>query len=363
MTQTDIPVNNNDTISLKTLILKGRWGWKYLLSKWWIVVIAGTVGAALGLTYSVMKKPVYNATLSFALEDDHRSGGLSGALGLASQFGLDLSGGGEGAFSGDNLLQLMKSRLIVQNTLLTQVVVKGRKQTLAELYISFNNLREKWASKPSLKNIHFYPGADPNSFNLQQDSVLGEFYKILVKRNLTVDKVDKKLSIITISVSSEDEMFSKLFTEVLANTVSDFYKNIKTKKSARNVVILQSQADSVRRQLNLAIAGVASSVDYNPNPNPALQILKVPSQKRQVDIQANTAILSELVKNLEISKMSLLQETPLIQVIDKPILPLDKERFSKLKGIILGGILFGVLAIFFIVANKIYQQKVRQLYE
>ncbi len=65
------------------------------------------------LTYAWSKKPIYKAELSFALQDEKSGGGLDSALGLASQFGIDLDGGGAGGeFSGDNLLELMKSRSI-----------------------------------------------------------------------------------------------------------------------------------------------------------------------------------------------------------------------------------------------------------
>ncbi len=63
---------------------------------------------SLGLTYSFIKKPVYTATLSFALEDEKSGGGLGGALGLASSLGLDLGGGGGSMFSGANLTELFK---------------------------------------------------------------------------------------------------------------------------------------------------------------------------------------------------------------------------------------------------------------
>ena len=60
-------------------------------------------------------------------------------------------------------------------------------------------------------------------------------------------------------------------------------------------------------------------------------------------MQANTAILTKLVKQTEMAKVALRKETPLIQVIDQPILPLKKEKFGKAKGIVLGGILAGFL--------------------
>jgi len=247
-------LNNSDEISLKELILKIQEWWRYFLSRWLIILIAILIGGAIGLTYSFLKKPVYKAELSFALQDEKSgSGGLSSALGLASQFGIDLGSDAGGEFSGDNLLELMKSRLIVEKTLLTDVPIHGKTETLAELYISFNNLHKNWEGKPGLENIHFLPDSDRSKFTLKQDSILGVFHKNLVKDNLTVDKVDKKLSIISISVSSTNELFSKYFTEVLERVVSDFYIETKTKKAAKNVSILQRQTDSVRQALNSAI--------------------------------------------------------------------------------------------------------------
>jgi uncharacterized protein involved in exopolysaccharide biosynthesis len=89
--------------------------------------------------------------------------------------------------------------------------------------------------------------------------------------------------------------------------------------------------------------------------NPALNVNRAPSAKRQVDVQANTAILTELVKQTELAKVTLRKETPLIQVIDRPILPLPKERFGKAKGLILGSVLGGFLTIFFMFFIKLFK--------
>ncbi len=345
--------NNTEEISLKDIILKIQEWWRYLLSKWIIILLTGIVGGCIGLAYAYIKKPVYKAELSFALQDEKSAGGLSGALGLASQFGIDLGGTSGGSeFSGDNLLELMKSRSIIEKTLLTGVSINGKKETLVEFYIDFNKIREGWNDKPGLENIHFLPGADRSKFTLKQDSILGVFHKGIVTNSLKVDKVDKKLSIITLSVSSTNELFSKYFTEILAKVVSDFYVQTKTEKSVKNVAILQQQTDSVRKALNAAISGVASSTDAAPNANPLLQTLRVPSQRRQVDVQANTVILGELVKNLELAKMSLLQETPLIQIIDSPILPLEKIKPGKISSILIGSILSGFTIVFILLLRR-----------
>jgi hypothetical protein len=349
-------LGSTDNFSLRDIILKIKEWWIYLLAKWRIILAVGILGGVIGIAYSIFKKPIYTATLTFALQDEKPGGGLSsGALGLASQFGIDLGGGSGGEFSGDNLLELMKSRSMVEKALLTTISVNGRNETLAEFYININKLRETWPNKPKLVNLHFLPNADVSKFTLSQDSLITAFHGSLIKDNLEVNKLDKKLSIAYVKVKSTNELFAKYFAEVLEKIVSDYYIKTKTEKASKNVAILQRQTDSVRRALNAAISGVAISADINPNPNPSRQVLRVPSQRRQVDVQANTLILGELVKNLEIAKMSLLQATPLIRVIDSPVLPLDMERVGKSKGILYGGIISGFLTVVILLCMNAYK--------
>jgi uncharacterized protein involved in exopolysaccharide biosynthesis len=153
-------------------------------------------------------------------------------------------------------------------------------------------------------------------------------------------------------------LFAKYFTEALVKEVSDFYIETKSKKSRENMDVLERQTDSIRRELNGAITGVAVANDNTFNLNPALNVRRVPSARRQVDVQANTAILTELVKQSELAKVTLRKETPLIQVIDSPILPLKKEKFGKAKGIALGGILAGFLTLLVLIMRRVLKQLV-----
>ena len=349
----------NDEISLKELIEKGREWFSYLLSQWKIIVLAGIIGAALGLAYSFSKKPVYTASLSFALEDGKGSGGgLGSALGLASSLGLDLGGGGGSIFTGSNLTELFKSRAMVEKTLLSPVVVDGKAISLAEMYIQNNEWRDQWNDMPKYKAIQFLPDTKRASFTRVQDSILGVMYQNLSNGGLVVGQKDKKVAIITIDVSSPNELFSKYFTESLVKEVSDFYVTTKSKKARENMDILERQTDSIRRELNGAITGVAVANDNTFGLNPAMNVRRAPSARRQVDVQANTAILTELVKQTELAKVTLRKETPLIQVIDRPILPLKKEKFGKAKGILLGGVLAGFLIVIVLLVRRILKQLV-----
>ena len=68
--------------------------------------------------------------------------------------------------------------------------------------------------------------------------------------------------------------------------------------------------------------------------------------------------MTELVKQSEMAKVTLRKETPLIQVIDQPILPLKKEKFGKAKGIVMGGFLAGFLIVIFLIIRRVLKQLV-----
>ncbi|WP_264553420.1 Wzz/FepE/Etk N-terminal domain-containing protein [Flavobacterium sp. N2038] len=343
----------NDEVSLKELIIEVKAWYAYLLSQWKIIMLAGLIGAVSGLTYSLIKKPIYTATLSFALEDEKGGGGIGGALGLASSFGFDLGGSGGGIFTGSNLTELFKSRSMVEKTLLSPVTLNGKVISLAEMYIQNNNWRKGWNDNQQFASIKFLPYANREKFTRAQDSIMGVIYRNLSQGGLTVAQKDKKISIVNIDVTSTNELFAKYFCEALAKQVSDFYVSTKSKKARINMSILQYQTDSIRRELNGSITGVAIANDNTFNLNPALNVHRAPSARRQVDVQANTAILTELVKQTELAKVTLRKETPLIQEIDRPILPLKMERVGKAKGLTIGAFLGGFLIVLVLIVKKL----------
>ena len=346
------PDIQNDEISLKELIQKaGEW-FAYFKSKWKIILLAGVIGGLLGLGYSFTKKTIYTAKLSFALEEKGTGGGNLSSI--AAQFGLGGIGGSEGGvFSGGNMIELLKSRFLIEKTLLSTVTINGKSDLLLNRYIQFNKLDKKWVKKINLANLKF-TNADRTKFTLQQDSVLGMISAGLIKNNVAVVQQDKKLSIINISVASTDEDFAKIFSEKLIETVTDFYIETKTKKSRGNVLLLQNRADSVQRELNSALYGRAQFGDQNMGL--IRQQAAVPKLKQEMRVQMLGTLYGELVKNLEFAKLTLMREEPLVQIIDQPILPLPKARLGKLKAMIIGSFLLTFFVLMILVIKGIWRE-------
>lgn len=348
--------NDNAEITLIEILIQVKNIYTSIYEHKYKVILCGLLGAGLGLLIAFTSPIIYTAELTFAIEE--KSVGTSAYAGIASQFGIDLGRGEGGAFAGDNIIELFKSRLIIQNALLTNVEIDGKTDLLINRYIHFNKLDKKWAKSEKLAGFKFDALNSKNNHTRVHDSVVISISEIIKKDVLSVEKIDKKLAIIKVNVTGKDEVFAKYFTEVLAKNVKELYIDNKTKKSKANIALLEARVDSVRNELYADMSTVASNQDQNLNVVKAQ--VRIPQAKRQINIQLLTTLYAELIKNLELSKITLEKEEPVIQLIDKPMFPLKYKKIGKLTSLILGGFIGGFLFVVFLFSkNWLAQLKVQ----
>ncbi|GGC38974.1 hypothetical protein GCM10011386_33850 [Parapedobacter defluvii] len=350
-------ISEEEELTPKEVIISLQNWIRYLWSKRLLLLISGILGGALGILYAFLKTPQYTATTTFVLEGGESKGGLAQYAGMAAMVGIDLGSNASGLFQGDNILELYKSRTMLSQALLSKTHPDSN-ELLIERYVTYNDFKNVWQDDPVLAELDFR--RKPEELDSQslrvRDSVLTEFIEAIKKDVLTIEKPDKKLSIIKVEVTSPDEVFSKAFNENLVRRVNDFYIQTKTKRSTDNIATLQHKVDSVQAVMTDAIYSAAKVSDATPNLNPTRQVQRLgPAQKAQFSAEANKAILSQLLQNLELAKMNLVQEQPLIQVVDSPVYPLFVEKLGKVRGLIFGGFLFGFLTLLFLVLQRVYR--------
>lgn len=351
-------VTVEEEVSIKQLILSINDWVKYLGSKWRIFLFTGVFGGLIGLGYSLIKTPLFIATTTFVVEAGESKGGLGRLAGMAAIAGIDFGGSAGGLFQGDNILELYKSRRMLVQALLSKVHADSS-ELLVERYLTYNRIRENWKEQPDLLSIDFRK--DPSTLDSKmlrlRDSVMTSLTNTIRSEILKVEKPDKNLSIVRVDVMSPDEAFSKGFNESLVKEVNDFYIQTKTQKSMNNITMLQNKVDSVRAVMEGAIYSAAKASDATPNLNPTRQVQRiVPAQEAQFSAEANKAMLAQLLQNLEFSRMNLLQEQPLIQLVDQPVYPLPRLRLGKVKAIVIGGFFFGFLTALSLVFVRYFRQ-------
>ena len=328
-----------------------RWGkdlFSYLVGKWWLFVLTGFLGGILGFLIAYLEKPKYQSHLTFALEEG--DGGLGGALSLAAEFGFNM-GSSKNLFEGDNILSLLTSRRILERVLLSVDTVNGKPITMADYYrkISLDSTKMQSGKSPTgnalrLSKVSFPAFQPRNLFSYLQDSVLFNLYKdFAVNGNLKVGKPDKKLNLYEVSVISLDERFSKVFTDKLIKEATDFYVELKTKKSKETLNVLEARVNQTKGSLSSSINSRADLQDANINP--VFQQAEAQLQKKQVDISAYGGAYAELYKNLELARFQYLKDKPLLQIIDPADYPMERIK----KGKVLMAIIFAFILCFFLI--------------
>lgn len=345
----------SEKILLSDLMSQIQKAIRYIFSQYVLLIKVSMVTSLLAMGYWFLQSDKYQAEATFIVEE--KSGSKSGLGALASQVGFDigsLTGGNAGLFEGDNILDIMQSRLIVEKVLMSKVDTNktGADQTLSDLFVASHGLKKKWSKNPAIANIQFGQTPKTELEKLRQDSLLYEVFEQVVKNHLVVKRQNKKGSIINIQTVSKNQVFSKLFTERLLKETGDLYVDIKTSNMNNNIARLQIKADSLHAKLyNKSYEAVALL-----NANSGIKSNVVNEDLTQKDKSVVFTLYGEVLKNLEGLKLSQINQTPVIQVLDMPKYPLVNQTLSWYIYLISGfaaGLLIGSLFAVYLYTEKI----------
>lgn len=345
-------------ITLRDLVLRVQAAICFLFRKWRWVLLFIIVGLASGIAYSLLKAPRYLATISFVTDTGKPAGtDLSAYAGLAAKFGLDLgtgNNGGNDLFAGANIFDLMGTRLMLQNTLLTRVTIDGKQDLLINEFIASENLKHKWRNSSFCDGLSF--SLDSSALTRSQNKAIAEICKLIRKEYLSFpdkDKSSNNLTLMSVNFLSRNEQLSDLFLTNLVNNVGSYYVNTTTSRSRANLAVLNKQLDSVRTQLYGAMSNVASFQDRNLNL--VREAPRVQQQKSSLRMDVNSAIYQQLVGAVETARMNLQKETPLFEIVDSPVLPLEKKKPGLILCILVGAFLGGFGGCLLLLVRRFYK--------
>lgn len=340
----------NDEIRLKDVILKLVFLKNLLLKNKLLILAFILLFGLLGVSYSLLKKSAYTADLTFVVDEQQEGNNPLGSMagGIASQFGFNIGGSSRGTFSQSNIEEIISSKRVVQAAILQTVTIDKKEDLLIHHYFDFNGIYEVW-EKNGVPFIDFSIGSP--AFSFQHDSLMGIVYDDLVKNYITTSIGDEN-TIFLISCVSENEQFAKLLVESLASTLENYYIKFQTAKSESALSLLSFRADSVLNELKIAEYQYATHKDANFGVQRAQGLLEEIRLKRNVEIL--NVMYAEIVKNLEISKFTLINNKPLLNIIDRPVLPLKNNKSYPIVAFVLFGLLGGFGISFYLIVRQLF---------
>jgi hypothetical protein len=259
--------------------------------------------------------------------------------GIASQFGVDVSaltGGAGSFFSGENIGDIIKSTSVLEEVLLSSA--PGEKSLLADLYLSSSGMKQERGWKDRLGDFQFSKVTNQTAQQRLADTALLVIIKRIREKNLEVERFNKKGSIYSVSFSSSDPVLASLITERLVSSTAKLYVDIKTRNLTGNISKMEAKSDSLRLLFG---AKVSQAYSYQIlDANEAYNRNRAAAEVSSGDKTVLYGLYAEVMKNLEISRLMLVNQTPVIQILDKPAQPLTDSRTTLFRKLIYSTLLF-----------------------
>lgn len=317
-----------------------------------LFIICLIAGIAFGGVLSTLLPVNYVATISLMIDEGEKNGGgLGSAAGIASQFGINLGDmGGKGGLKEENVEQLVKTRLVLEQAFMTPIKEPSMKlkPLLGNFWLEKMGFRNNWIQneRKDLESFYFSP-ANTGKSKYIQDSLLQVFTAIMFKNYVTYDKASKQSDFLVMTVTMPQDSMAKYVTESLISALTEVYTNRKTQKARWQLNLIENRVDSIRSVLFGTERASAQAREEAKRSVVESGFLRSDQLDRQKAILIG--MYQEAIKNLEIAKTALSNQTPVFQIYDRPVFPIPKKETLSLKlgliiGFILGGLSFLVVS-------------------
>jgi capsule polysaccharide export protein KpsE/RkpR len=323
----------DDEITLKDIILKiQEWFsivWPHRVR---IIALSLTIGLMAALYTKFLTKPTYTASYQLFFQEE--SGGLSGAMRLASSFGLGVGGGS--ASSSATVQEYITSRSNIAHAM-TAELENGR-------------LINRHYEEALMEDEEFAEEFEANFGTNQRytDSVLTKVSEAFNEEILQA-AFDEETGVLAFNVASQDETFTYDLAELLVTHTEEQFKDWKREKGLDAVNAFQRKVDSLELALDATLRRLGEYQDQNNSLISAVD--KMEQMRLTIDMESLKVAYGEYIKGLEMSKAELMNLEPPFKYFDAPTYPLNKEKGSAAKAGIFGSVITGFLLVLFFIGR------------
>ena len=315
------------------------WSERRLVLKWCgiAVVVALVVG------FSIPKE--YTTTVMLAPETSDGSRSLSGLSALAGMAGISM-----GNVSGNDALYPELYPDIVASvafaTELFDVTVtdeEGELTTDVYDYLKEHQRSAWWTAVTSLPFkclgwvMSLFRDEEEESgkldpFRLTKDEA--EIVKALNERIAVA--VDKKTSVVTLSVTMQDPLISATLTDTVMTRLQNYITDYRTNKARHDLEFTQKLYDEARQNYYTAQQAYADYVDMNQNLS--LRSVQTRQERLQNEMTLAYNLYNQTAQQLQLAKAKVQESTPVYTVVQAATVPLKASKPSKM--MILVGFVF-----------------------
>jgi uncharacterized protein involved in exopolysaccharide biosynthesis len=352
------PRDQEDDLTLRDLILAARSYRREAFRHWWVFLLAFLLIGGF-LLYRALSTPVtYQAKLTFMVNEDE-GGGLGGVSSVLGSLGLGR--GRAGRYNLDKIVELARSRRIIQEVLLAPYQDSTIANSIGNAFIAEYKFDEQWAkTDPEMEGFRFTRDSVP-AFDLRERKTLLALHGLLIggekKDGLVSATYDDQSGILTLTSTTTNEELSVVTARTLFEKLGKFYIDQAIERQQKTYEVVRAKVDSIAAELSKADVGLAIYADASNNL--FSRVDQVKGVRLQRDIAKLSAMQAEAVKNMEYAEFMVKNARPVIQELDIPIAPLQPLQPSRLKALILGAAIAFVLASLYIIGRQTWRTAMR----
>ncbi|MCY7409609.1 MAG: hypothetical protein LH473_04995 [Chitinophagales bacterium] len=337
----------------------------FIIKRWYIVLLFVAIFCGLGAMYSIWYGKKYIATSSFGVEGQSASSSLlSSAMSLANALGIQTSTSKGNTYNNNFFATLIESRKVIKESLMTEGVMNGKKDLMANHYITLYKWREGsllhkgWNKSPGLKDFYFKK-KPLDQFTPLEDSISNIIYKSIVDNNIEIiydESTPFNIGIFT----TRNRDYSMNMLKILLDKAASYYMENVYALNQKNMRIAEFRVDSLGRELKKFDYRVASLRDQSNNTIRQKGLLNVNNAAREQTLL--NAQYSAAVNNVELARVTILTSVPVLQIIDDPAYSTEVSFVNMTIAIIVGlflGIFFGSIYLFVRRAINVSNEKIK----
>ena len=276
--------------------------------------------------FQFIADPVYTAKAS-VIPTGGSGGDFTGLTGAAAQIGLSFPVANESIAWDELFFEILRSDGIKRKLLNTEFQLKKSQQvqTLRQLLLNHLDLENK-------------------------PSEIGEIrINNYLKKRIRVTKT-RFSPLIHIQMDAHDPLLASNMINTLVQLSNEMQVDIKTRQMGQKRQFIEERIVEVKKELSQAESGLKNFRERNRRPNKSPSLLLEESRlMRDVTLQNNLYLT--LQTQFEEAKIEEVERTPMVEIVDEPVPPLDKTSPRVIMSTILTTFL-GIVFIFFIIISK-----------
>ena len=308
--------------------------WQVLKKEKWLIIGITTLFTIGGAIYAFSLKEEFKSEGKILPEVQSKGGSMGQFAGLAALAGVDLSsaGGGDDAIRPDLYPDVLKSTPFFLRLFQEKIKDKNNKELLFQTYYNKEVLDGKLNEKDQKIK---YPKSDNYiSFNRQTENNIKDL------KGRIVCNYDKKAGVITISVKMPDPVVAANVARFSMNYLTDYIINYRTEKQKRDLDFLVERLNAAKGKYYSNQSKKATYTDQMPLNALRLQSADLQRERIESEYKISSTFYNSLLQKYEEAKLKMQQETPVIKVLEPPVVANLKSEPKK-SIILMGSMFFG----------------------